>query len=60
MRKDGKEGDWVSAKDADDTARAKWADEEIVPQGTTRSRRLSTSSRTSSEKMTKSRHRIGP
>ncbi|MFS8114762.1 molybdenum cofactor biosynthesis protein MoaE [Rhizobium jaguaris] len=25
--KDGQEGDWVSAKDADDAARAKWADE---------------------------------
>ncbi|MEF0939262.1 molybdenum cofactor biosynthesis protein MoaE [Rhizobium sp. BR 362] len=24
--KDGKEGDWVSAKDADDAARGKWAD----------------------------------
>ncbi|WFU10054.1 molybdenum cofactor biosynthesis protein MoaE [Rhizobium sp. CB3090] len=26
--KDGKEGDWVSAKDADDAARAKWADKD--------------------------------
>jgi molybdopterin synthase catalytic subunit len=26
--KGGKEGDWVSAKDADDDAQAKWADKE--------------------------------
>ncbi|WFU03012.1 molybdenum cofactor biosynthesis protein MoaE [Rhizobium sp. CB3171] len=26
--KDGRQGDWVSAKDADDAARAKWADKE--------------------------------